>query len=224
ERLALGNAKRCGSLAELLEASETVSLHVDGRASNAGLFGADEVAALRPRSLFLHLCRGNGVDREALRDALASGHLAGAAIDVYPKEPKSKAEEFDSPLRGLRNVILTPHVGGSTLEAQVDIGRFVAGKLVDYELNGSTSMSVNLPEVPAPAISGERIVHLHHNVPGVLARLNVALADHRINIGSQQLATRGSLGYVVTDVSGERYDGLLAELEALDETIRVRVL
>ena len=224
DKLALGNARRVDTLDELLEQAETISLHVDGRASNANLFGAEEFAKMRPRSLFLNLCRGPVVDIDALHDALASGHLAGAAVDVFPSEPKAKDEPFVSKLQGLPNVILTPHVGGSTQEAQVDIGRFVAGKLSDYESTGSTSMSVNLPEVAAGPVHEARIVHLHHNVPGVMARLNSALANHNMNIGSQMLSTKGHYGYAITDISGESYDGLLAELQALDETIRVRVL
>ena len=204
--------------------SETISLHVDGRASNAGLIGAEQFAQMRPRTLFLNLCRGNVVDHDALYDALVSGHIAGAAIDVYPKEPKSKDEPMVSKLQGLENVILTPHIGGSTLEAQVDIGRYVAGKLADYEAHGATSMCVNLPEVPAPSPAEHRIVHLHHNVPGVMARLNNLLATHNMNIGSQTLSTRGQLGYAVTDVSGEVPADLLTELEALEETVRVRML
>lgn len=224
DKLALGNAERINTLDELLERAETISLHIDGRASNTGFFGAAEFAKMRPRSLFLNLCRGNVVDYTALRDSLASGHIAGAAIDVFGAEPKSLGDPFVHELQGMDNVILTPHVGGSTQEAQVDIGRFVAGKLADYGDIGSTIMSVNLPEVSATANGSQRVVHLHHNVPGVLARLNSALANHDMNIGSQTLATKGGLGYVVTDVTGERFDGLLNELSALEETIRVRVL
>lgn len=224
DRLPLGNAKGLGSLEELLEISETVSVHVDGRASNAGLIGEPQFAQMRPRTLFLNLCRGNVVDHDALYDSIVSGHLAGAAIDVYPKEPKSKGEPMVSKLQGLPNVILTPHIGGSTMEAQVDIGRYVAGKLADYEAYGATSMCVNLPEVPGASPENHRIVHLHHNVPGVMARLNNLLATHTMNISSQTLSTRGRLGYAVTDVTGEAPADLLAELEALDETVRVRVL
>jgi D-3-phosphoglycerate dehydrogenase len=224
DRLALGNAVKCDSLDELLERAETISLHVDGRAENEGIFGAAEFAKMRPRSLFLNLCRGHVVDLEALHDNLVSGHIAGAAIDVFPSEPKSKDEPFVSKLQDLPNVILTPHVGGSTKEAQVNIGRYVAGKLADYEDLGSTSMTINLPDVAAGPKAHARIVHLHHHVPGVMARLNALLAAHGMNIGSQTLSTRGQLGYAVTDVSGDGYDGLLADLEALDETVRVRVL
>ena len=224
DRLALGNATRVDSMQELFETCETISLHVDGRASNARLIGEREFAEMRPRTLFLNLCRGNVVDVDALAAALQSGHIAGAAVDVFPDEPKSKDEPFVSPLQGISNVILTPHVGGSTLEAQVDIGRYVAGKLADYEAYGNTSMAVNLPEVSVPVPQAERILHLHRNVPGVLARLNHTLAGHNMNIGSQTLSTLGEYGYVVTDVSGQHYEGLLAELQALEESIRVRMI
>ena len=224
DKLALGNAKRVGSLDELFEVAETISLHVDGRPGNTGLIGAAEFAKMRPRTIFLNLCRGSVVDLDALRDALETGQIAGAAVDVFPKEPRSKGEEFVSPLRGLSNVILTPHIGGSTAEAQEDIGHFVAGKLADYAELGLTSMSVNFPEVSAGQIGARRVVHLHRNVPGVMARLNSVLASHNMNIGSQSLATIGDYGYAITDVSGDGFTNLLAELEGQDETIRVRVL
>nr|WP_220488337.1 phosphoglycerate dehydrogenase [Tessaracoccus sp. MC1756] len=224
DRLALGNARRVESLDALLAQAETISVHVDGRSENKHLFGAQEFAKMRPRSLFLNLCRGHVVDLDALHDSLVSGHLAGAAVDVYPAEPKSKDEPFVSKLQGLSNVILTPHVGGSTQEAQEDIGRYVAGKINDYQNAGSTSMSVNLPEVAAGPVHERRIVHLHHNVPGVMARLNSLLAKHDINILSQTLSTKGALGYAITDIATADVNGLLTELEALDETLRVRVL
>lgn len=224
DRLALGNATRVDSMEELFATCETISLHVDGRAANAHLIGAKEFAQMRRRTLFLNLCRGNVVDIDALAEALTSGHIAGAAVDVFPNEPKGPDEPFTSPLQGIPNVLLTPHIGGSTLEAQVDIGRYVAGKLADYEAYGNTSMCVNLPEVSVSAPRDQRILHLHRNVPGVLARLNQALAGHNMNIGSQTLATAGEYGYAVTDVSGEHYSGLLAELQELQETMRVRVI
>lgn len=224
DKLALGNAQRVDTLDELLERAETISLHIDGRASNTGFFGEAEFAKMRPRSLFLNLCRGNVVDYAALRKYLDSGHIAGAAVDVFASEPKALGDPFINELQGMDNVILTPHVGGSTQEAQVDIGRFVAAKLADYGELGSTVMSVNLPEVSAGHTGTRRVVHLHRNVPGVLARLNSALANHDMNIGWQTLATKGNLGYVVTDVAGEGFDGLVNELSALEETIRVRVL
>ena len=224
DKLALGNAQRCDSLDELLAVAETVTLHVDGRPGNAGLFGAEQFARMRPRSLFLNLCRGIVVDHDALREHLLSGHLAGAAVDVFAEEPKAAGDPFVSSLQGLPNVILTPHVGGSTEEAQQDIGRFVAGKLADFADHGSTSMSVNLPQVVTePAAGRARVLHVHRNVPGVLATVNGVLADSRVNIERQSLSTRGDLGYVITDVAGELSPELLDKLESLPETVRLRV-
>ena len=222
DKLALGNARRCDTLEELLAEAEVVSLHVDGRPGNAGFFTATEFAAMRPRSLFLNLCRGIVVDSDALRDALVSGHVAGAAVDVFPRDPKVVGEAFVSPRQHLPNVILTPHIGGSTAEAQRDIGRFVSTKLLDYALLGATTLSVNLPQVQSPAAGVQRLLHLHHNVPGVLGRLNAVFGDHLVNIAGQVLGTRGSLGYVITDVDDAGHPGLLAELQALPETVRVR--
>ena len=200
DKLALGNARRCSSLGELLDTVETVTLHVDGRAGNAGIFGAEQLERMRPRSLFLNLSRGFVVDYDALRDAVVSGHIAGAAVDVFPAEPKRRGDAFESPLRELPNVILTPHVGGSTEEAQEDIGRFVGTKLRDYVTGGSTSLSVNLPTLTmAPSKHAQRIAHIHQNTPGVLAHVNQVLAEHEVNVGGQVLATRGHTGYVVTD-------------------------
>ena len=221
DKLALGNAEACGSLEELLERAETVTLHVDGRGGNAGLFGAEQFARMRPRSLFLNLSRGFVVDHEALREHILSGHIAGAAVDVFPDEPREQGDEFSSVLRGLPNVILTPHVGGSTQEAQYDIGRFVAGKLADYSRTGTTTLSVNLPAVALHGSSAARFALLHRNVPGVLATVDALVGAHGLNVDGQVLATRGELGYVVTDVSGALPDGLLASLRALPETVRL---
>ena len=223
EKLALGNARRCASLDELLDKAETVTLHVDGRQGNAGIFGAEQFAKMRPRSIFLNLSRGFVVDDQALHDNLVSGHLAGAAVDVFPTEPKSRGERFVSPLIGLPNVILTPHVGGSTEEAQEDIGRFVGGKLRDYLAAGDTSLSVNLPTLQPGRPGFVRIAHVHQNTPGVLAHLNQLFAKFGTNIDAQQLATRGTHGYAVTDVA-EVSEDLLAELEAHPDTVRLRVL
>jgi D-3-phosphoglycerate dehydrogenase / 2-oxoglutarate reductase len=223
DKLALGNARRCGTLQELLEMSDVVTLHVDGRPGNSGLFGADEFAAMRPGSLFLNLSRGFVVDHAALRENIMSGHLAGAAVDVFPQEPRGRDDEFTSQLRGLPNVILTPHVGGSTEEAQQDIGEFVAGKLHDYITSGTTSLSVNLPGVALPRTPGlHRLIHLHRNVPGVLATINQLLAEHSANIEGQLLGTRDDLGYVLTDIAAEYSDDMLAGLRKLDVTIRLR--
>ncbi len=202
DRPAHGNARRMASLGELLEIADVVSLHVDGRPGNAGLFGAAEFAAMKPRALFINASRGMVVDYDSLRSHVLSGHVAGAAVDVFPVEPKAQGDEFVSVLRGLDNVILTPHVGGSTQEAQEEIGRFVAEKLAGYTLQGSTALSVNLPQVLTPALdSGHRLGFLHHNVPGVLANLNAVFAEAGDNVIGQHLSTRDHLGYVVTDAS-----------------------
>jgi D-3-phosphoglycerate dehydrogenase len=221
DKLALGNAERCDTLDELLERAEAVTLHVDGRGGNAGLFGAEQFARMRPRSLFLNLSRGFVVDHEALRDNILSGHVAGAAVDVFPEEPREQGDAFDSVLRGLPNVVLTPHVGGSTQEAQHDIGRFVAGKLVDYSRAGTTTLSVDLPTVVLHGQSAARFALLHRNVPGVLARVDALVGEHGLNVDGQVLATRGELGYVLTDVNAELPTGLLEALRALPESLRL---
>jgi D-3-phosphoglycerate dehydrogenase len=225
DKLAIGNARRCSTLNELLESSETVTLHVDGRPGNSGFFGEEEFARMRPRSLFLNLSRGFVVDHAALRRNIESGHIAGAAIDVFPSEPKGRGDEFVSELRGLPNVILTPHIGGSTEEAQQDIGEYVSGKLADYAAGGNTSMSVNYPGVALPAVPGShRLVHLHKNVPGVLASINRILADHGVNVEGQLLRTKDDLGYVLTDIGGSYSEEVLDKLRAMDVTIRLRTI
>ncbi len=226
DKLALGNARRCETLEELLAEAETVSLHVDGRAGNAGFFGAEQFALMRPRSLFLNLCRGFVVDHAALRERLLSGDIAGAAVDVFPDEPKIAGDPFISGLQGIPNVILTPHVGGSTQEAQEDIGRFVAGKLRDFVGGGATTMSVNLPPLQIAELQGSasRLLHIHRNVPGVLATANGILADFGANIEQQTLSTRGDLGFVVTDVGCALSEELVAKLRGLPETVGLRVI
>jgi D-3-phosphoglycerate dehydrogenase len=225
DKLALGNAKRCDTLDELLEAADTVTLHVDGRPGNSGFFGEEQFARMRPRSLFLNLSRGFVIDYPALRRHLVSGHIAGAAIDVFPQEPKGRGDEFRSELRGLPNVILTPHIGGSTEEAQADIGGFVATKLAQYVSEGNTTLSVNLPSVALPQQSGaHRIAHVHRNTPGVLAQVNSILAEHEVNIEGQLLSTRGEYGYLITDVGATYSDDVLTRLREMEQTIRLRVL
>jgi D-3-phosphoglycerate dehydrogenase len=225
DKLALGNARPCASLDELLSTSDIVTLHVDGRPGNADMFGEEQFSRMREGALFLNLSRGFLVDHAALRGHLESGHLAGAAVDVFPVEPKSRGDEFLSELRGVRNTILTPHIGGSTEEAQQDIGRYVAGKLRDYVVEGTTTMSVNLPYLQLAERPGtHRIVHLHHNVPGVLATINGVLADNKVNIEGQLLGTRGDIGYVITDVAVDYPAGVRDDLAGLPETVRLRVL
>ncbi|MBL7487950.1 phosphoglycerate dehydrogenase [Frankia sp. AgB1.9] len=225
DKLALGNARRCGSLDELLAVADVVTLHVDGRAGNSGMFGAEQFARMRPGSLFLNLSRGFVVDHAALRAQIESGALAGAAVDVFPHEPAGRGDEFRSELRDLPNVILTPHIAGSTEEAQQDIGRYVAGKLRDYQFDGGTAMSVNLPYLSLPPRpGGRRIAHLHRNVPGVLAKINSLLAEHKVNIDGQLLDTRGDYGYVLTDIGVDYPAAVLDSLAAMPETVRVRLL
>ncbi|MGZ5374018.1 MAG: phosphoglycerate dehydrogenase, partial [Aeromicrobium sp.] len=225
DKLALGNATRCSTLEALLTVSDVVTLHVDGRPGNAGLFGDNELKLMKPRSLFLNLSRGIAVDTVALRKHIESGHIAGAAIDVFPIEPKRQGEPFESDLRGLPNVILTPHVGGSTEEAQEDIGRFVASKLHNYVANGGTSLSVNMPELSLPADSTRhRLVHVHRNAPGVLATINGILGEHEVNIDAQFLSTRGEIGYVITDITVPVGVDVLKALANLPETVRLRQL
>jgi D-3-phosphoglycerate dehydrogenase len=225
DKLALGNAQRCDSLDELLEKSDIVTLHVDGRPGNSGFFGEEQFGRMRPRSIFLNLSRGFVIDHEALRKHLENGHLAGAAVDVFPKEPKAKGDEFQSALRGLPNVILTPHIGGSTEEAQSDIGSFVAEKLHRYVQEGSTTLSVNLPSLNLQQAPGtHRIALLHHNVPGVLADVNSMFASHKVNVEGQILATRGELGYLLTDIAIDYPAEILAQLSNMTTTVQLRVL
>ena len=225
DKLALGNARRCISMKDLLAESDIVTLHVDGRASNDSMFGETEFAVMRPGSLFLNLSRGFVVDYAGLGAHIASGHIAGAAVDVFPVEPKGRGDEFVSELRGLPNVILTPHIGGSTQEAQQGIGRFVAGKFRDFMLDGATAMSVNLPGLALPQMPDtSRLIIVHRNVPGVMARINGVLAEHEVNVEAQLLATRGELGYVVTDVSATYTEEMLDQMRALPEAVRLRVL
>ncbi len=225
DRLALGNAHRTDSLKQLLHESDVVTLHVDGRPENANIFGEDEFAAMKPGSLLLNLSRGFVVDYAALRQHILNGHIAGAAVDVFPVEPKGRGDEFQSELRGLPNVILTPHIGGSTEEAQYDIGQFVANKFIDFVGEGSTSMSVNLPGLGLPRRGGTlRLVHLHRNVPGVLARVNGILAEHEVNVEAQLLGTKGEVGYLVTDSISGTTQAIVDQIRAMPETIKLRVI
>jgi len=223
DRLAHGNAKRVGSLHELLATADVVSLHVDGRPGNAGLFGADQFATMKPGSIFINASRGMVVDDVALRENILSGHLTGAAIDVFPIEPKAQGDHFESPLRGLDNVILTPHVGGSTQEAQEEIGHFVANKLIGFATAGGTALSVNLPEVTSPQPPGVfRMGHLHINMPGELAGINRVLAESGVNVVGQSLSTRGEQGYVVTDTDRELGEDTLSALRRSPQTVWLR--
>lgn len=225
EKLALGNAQRLTSMDELLKVSDIVTIHVDGRPGNAGLFGESEFSKMKPGAIFLNLSRGFVMDNSALRSAILSGHISGAAVDVFPVEPKKRGDQFESELRGLPNVILTPHVGGSTLEAQESIGEFVANKMKDYIRTGTTTLSVNLPNLALESTTGiTRIAFLHRNTPGVLAAVNNTLAAFGTNIEGQLLATRGEIGYVVTDTDSSVDIEALEALKSMDQYIRIRVM
>ncbi len=225
ERLALGNATKCGTLNELLGKSDVVSLHVDGRSENRHLIGDRQLKRMRQGSLLINLSRGHVVDLDALARSLRSGHLGGAAVDVFPEEPLSNKDPFVSPLRGIPNVILTPHVGGSTAEAQQAIGTFVASRLIECVNAGSTAGAVNLPPMQVAGIPrAHRFLHLHRNQPGVLAAVNAILARRRINILGQGLRTDERVGYVITDVNKSYDSEVIAELKAIPGTIRFRVL
>jgi len=225
EKLAYGAARRTRTLAELLQAADVVSLHVDGRPENRRLIGPDELALMKPGAILLNLSRGHVIDVEALADAIRSGRIAGAGVDVFPDEPAANGQPFESPLRGLPNVILSPHVGGSTEEAQAAIADFATERLLGFLHRGDTTFSVNVPNVQLSEVSGaHRLLHLHRNRPGVLAGINSALADHGLNILAQHLKTNEHLGYVITDVDHDYSRDVIAELKALPDTLRFRVL
>ncbi|WP_339870987.1 phosphoglycerate dehydrogenase [uncultured Brevundimonas sp.] len=225
ERMALGNARRMRSLDALLAESDVVSLHVDGRTENSALIGAAELGRMKPGALLLNLSRGHVLDVGALAQALGSGRIGGAAVDVFPEEPATNAEPFDSPLRGLANVILTPHVGGSTEEAQEAIAEFAADRLLGYLNRGDTTFCVNLPNVQLSEVTGaHRILHIHRNQPGVLADLNRALAGAGLNILGQHLKTDERTGYVITDVDRDYEPRALEAVKEVVGTLKFRML
>lgn len=225
ERLALGNATKCKSLKELLEQVDIISLHVDGRKENTNLIGQTEFDLMKKGVIFLNLSRGHIVDISALKKNIENGKVAGCGIDVFPHEPKSNNEGFVSELRGLPNTILTPHIGGSTLEAQENIATFVSGKFLDYINTGGTSISVNFPNLSLPILeNAHRLIHIHSNVPGILAKINQILANNDINIVGQYLKTNENIGYVITDIDKEYDKEVIKELRSIDNTIKFRVL
>ncbi|MDF7813667.1 phosphoglycerate dehydrogenase [Hymenobacter sp. YC55] len=224
EKLQLGNAVKCRTLEELLRQSDVVTLHVDGRKENTNLFGASELAMMKPGALLLNNSRGHIVDLPALADVLRSGHLGGAAVDVFPYEPKTNQESFESELRGLPNVLLTPHIGGSTAEAQRNIAEFVPERIMQYINTGNTQQSVNFPNIQLPEQQAHRLIHIHANVPGVLARINNVLAAHHVNILGQYLKTNEHIGYVITDIDKQYEQEVIGELRKVEHTIKFRVL
>jgi D-3-phosphoglycerate dehydrogenase len=225
KKLPLGNAEALGSLDELLDTVDFVTLHVPDTPVTRGMMGRKQLARMKPGSYLLNLSRGSVVDLEALRDALLSGRLAGAAVDVYPEEPKKRADEFCVPLQGLDNVILTPHVGGSTLEAQKNIGIEVADSLIGFTDAGTTAGAVNFPQVDLPVLaSGHRVLNIHENVPGVLRDINRIIADMGANVSAQHLSTLGDVGYLIMDVDAGLSRRVKHRIDALKANIRTRLL
>ncbi len=224
-KLPLGNATQLGTLEELMSTCNVVSLHVPETPRTRNMIGAEQLAWMQPGSILVNASRGTVVDLDALADALETGHLAGAAIDVFPTEPASNDETFESPLTRYDNCLLTPHIGGSTMEAQENIGIEVAEKLVTYSDNGSTFTAVNFPEVALPAHPGKhRLLHIHQNVPGILSEINSIFSETGINISSQYLQTNDKVGYVVMDIDVQYSKMALEKLNSIRGTIRCRVL
>ena len=224
-KLPLGNARQVPSLNQLLASSDVVSLHVPESPATQNLIGAAQLAQMPAGSILINASRGTVVDIDALADALQSGALGGAGVDVFPLEPRSNDDEFMSPLRRFDNTFLTPHIGGSTTEAQENIGMEVAEKLARYSDTGTTTSSLNFPEVALPEHAGShRLLHIHRNVPGVLSAINSVFSENRINVSAQFLQTNDQVGYVVIDIDAEYSDMALKKLAAIDGTIRSRVL
>jgi len=224
-KLPLGNAQPKATLDALLKEAHVVSLHVPQHASTELLIGRSEIAAMRSGSILINASRGNVVDLDALAEALNSSHIGGAAIDVFPVEPRSNNDEFVSPLRGLDQCILTPHIGGSTQEAQENIGVEVAEKLTRYSDNGTTTSAVNFPEVALPEHEGKhRLLHVHQNIPGIMSAINQVFSESSVNVSGQYLQTMGDTGYVVIDIETDYSKTLINQLSAIEGTLRTRVL
>lgn len=224
-KLPMGNATQIRSLDELLQTADIISLHVPESASTKNMIGERELGKMKKGCILINASRGTVIDIDALAEHIKSGHLSGAAIDVFPLEPKGNNDEFISPLRGQDNVILTPHIGGSTMEAQANIGIEVAEKLIKYSDNGTTTSSVNFPEVALPEHpDAHRLLHVHANTPGILSAINQVFSDNGINISSQYLQTNEKVGYVVLDISSPYSDAALQQLREIKGTVRCRVL
>jgi D-3-phosphoglycerate dehydrogenase len=224
-KLPLGNARQASDLDALLASSDVVSLHVPETGATRNMIGEAQLAQMRSGSILINASRGTVVDIDALAASLESGHLGGAGIDVFPVEPRSNEEEFVSPLRRFDNTFLTPHIGGSTVEAQENIGMEVAEKLARYSDNGTTISSVNFPEVALPEHAGShRLLHVHHNVPGIMGAINNVFSENNLNVSAQYLQTNDAIGYVVIDIDAEYSDIALEKLANIEGTIRSRVL
>ncbi len=227
DKLRIGNATRVSTLKELLSIAQIITIHVDGNPANEKLIGAQEFELMHDGTILLNLSRGHVVDVDALAKNLRNGKIAGAAVDVFPHEPTNGNEPFLSPLQGLPNVILTPHIGGSTEEAQENIAHFVSTKLTEFIRTGSTYTSANFPRIRLPNANGSgshRLLHVHHNGPGVLSHINGIFAKNNVNVLSQYLRTNELIGYAIADVDKEYKDSLLDDLKKVDHTIKVRIL
>jgi len=225
DKLALGNAKKCHSLPELLKKADVITLHIDGSKMNANFIDEREFRQMKNGVVFLNLSRGHVVNIEMLARYIQNGKIKGAAVDVFPHEPVGNDEIFYTELQNLPNVILTPHIGGSTEEAQKNIGNFVPSKIIDFVNSGNTFYSVNFPEIQLPAFqNAHRLIHIHENVPGILAQINKVLADHKINIIGQYLKTNEYVGYVITDISKKYNPDVINELKKIKHTIKFRIL
>ena len=225
EKLALGNATKCNSLDELLRKVDIVSVHVDGKESNRHLFSDDQFKKMKRNSIFLNLSRGLVIDSNSLAKYIKNGKIRGAAIDVFEEEPRKNSDNFVSVFQHLPNVILTPHIGGSTMEAQKNIAEFVANKIIDYTNTGDTIFSVNFPNLQLPEFcNSHRLIHIHANIPGMLAKINGILAKHNININGQYLQTNKDIGYVITDISKNDNSNLIHDLKSIPGTIKFRIL
>jgi len=223
DKLPLGNARKAADLDELLSVADVVTLHVPDTPETRSMIGPEHLQRMRTGAFLINSSRGQVVDLQALRQALDSGHVAGAAIDVFPLEPNQPNDHFVTPLQGARNVILTPHVGGSTEEAHINIANYVSDKLLRFLHTGATAGSINFPEVDLPRVPNtHRILHIHHNVPGVLAKINIVFARRNINVEGQMLQTRGNIGYLVVDVNQQVSDQVLDLMGHITETIKVR--
>ena len=225
DKLALGNATKCNSLYELLKKCDVVTLHIDGKKSNTDLFGEKEFKSMKDGAVFLNLSRGHVVNIESLVKYLKNGKISGASVDVYPYEPSGNDEQFVSMLQNIPNVILTPHIGGSTEEAQKNIGNFVPSKIIEFINTGNTFYSVNFPEIQLPQFqNAHRLIHIHENVPGILAQINNILASHNINIIGQYLKTNEQVGYVITDIKKKYSQNVIHDLKKIPHTIKFRIL
>ncbi len=225
DKLPLGNAENCSSMEEVLELADVVTVHVDGRPENTNLISQREFDIMKDGAIFINLSRGSIVDINSLAENVKSGKLGGVSVDVYPSEPVSKKTEYSTVLQELPNTILTPHIAGSTEEAQQSIAEFVPAKIYDFIKRGSTVSSVNFPNLQLPLIiNGHRLVHIHENVPGIMAKLNNILARHKINIEGQYLKTNQEIGYVITDIKNEYDKNVIGMLENIEHTVRLRLL